>query len=110
MRGQRVRFNENGDEVDENFWAQAAADQAAGRNGDGEGDESEGTSLPTLAPCPADFHSFSQLLTGAPYRSTPSSSTTTMTTVLDSMMSLRVTVMEVVQCPTLMLGSKICSH
>jgi condensin complex subunit 2 len=41
MRGQRVRFNENGDEVDENFWAQAAADQAAGRNGDEEGDESE---------------------------------------------------------------------
>jgi len=32
MRGQRVRFNEAGDgEVDENFWAQAAADQAAGR-------------------------------------------------------------------------------
>lgn len=31
MRGQRVRFNETGDgEVDENFWAQAAADQAAG--------------------------------------------------------------------------------
>lgn len=33
MRGQRVRYNENGDgEVDENFWAQAAADQAAGRD------------------------------------------------------------------------------
>lgn len=32
MRGQQVRFNENGDgEVDEQFWAQAAADQAAGR-------------------------------------------------------------------------------
>ncbi|KAH7890710.1 condensin complex subunit 2/barren [Phlebopus sp. FC_14] len=42
MRGQRVRFNENGDgEVDENFWAQAAADQAAGRLGQEEGDESE---------------------------------------------------------------------
>jgi condensin complex subunit 2 len=41
MRGQRVKFNENGDEVDENFWAQAAADQVAGRNGDEEGDESE---------------------------------------------------------------------
>jgi len=41
MRGQQVRFNENGDgEVDEQFWAQAAADQAAGRaaaeNEDGE--------------------------------------------------------------------------
>ena len=32
MRGQRAPVNENGDgEVDENFWAQAAADQAAGR-------------------------------------------------------------------------------
>jgi condensin complex subunit 2 len=32
MRGQRAPpLNENGDgEVDENFWAQAAADQAAG--------------------------------------------------------------------------------
>ena len=42
MRGQRVRFNETGDgEVDENFWAQAAADQAAGRLAQEEGDESE---------------------------------------------------------------------
>ena len=30
MRGQRARLNDG--EVDENFWAQAAADQAAGRN------------------------------------------------------------------------------
>ena len=38
MRGQRNPLNENGDgEVDENFWAQAAADQAAGRaTSDGE--------------------------------------------------------------------------
>ena len=42
MRGQRVRFNEAGDgEVDENFWAQAAADQAAGRLAQEEGDESK---------------------------------------------------------------------
>lgn len=42
MRGQRVRFNETGDgEVDENFWAQAAADQAAGRLAQEDGDESE---------------------------------------------------------------------
>ncbi|KAJ7133030.1 condensin complex subunit 2-domain-containing protein [Mycena filopes] len=35
MRGQKVRYNEDGDgEVDENFWAQAAADQAAGQNDD----------------------------------------------------------------------------
>ncbi|KIJ55401.1 hypothetical protein M422DRAFT_24001 [Sphaerobolus stellatus SS14] len=30
MRGRRVRINEDDGEVDENFWAQAAADQAAG--------------------------------------------------------------------------------
>ncbi|KAF5373258.1 hypothetical protein D9615_007456 [Tricholomella constricta] len=40
MRGQRVRMNSNGDgEVDENFWAQAAADQAVGRAGDQDGDD-----------------------------------------------------------------------
>ncbi|KAF8075066.1 condensin complex subunit 2/barren [Lyophyllum atratum] len=40
MRGQRVRMNPNDDgEVDENFWAQAAADQAAGRAGDQDGDD-----------------------------------------------------------------------
>lgn len=39
MRGHRVRFNENGDgEVDEAFWAQAAAGQS-GRDGDQEGDD-----------------------------------------------------------------------
>ena len=46
MRGQRVRYNEGGDgEVDENFWAQAAADQAAGRDRGEEGDESRSSSL-----------------------------------------------------------------
>jgi hypothetical protein len=41
MRGQNVKMNLNGDgEVDENFWAQAAADQAAGRSGEQEGDDS----------------------------------------------------------------------
>lgn len=35
-------MNPNGDgEVDENFWAQAAADQAAGRTGDQESDDSK---------------------------------------------------------------------
>ncbi|KAI0955082.1 hypothetical protein AcW1_006770 [Taiwanofungus camphoratus] len=39
MRGRRLRGDQHGDgEVDENFWAQAAANQAAGRAGD-EGDE-----------------------------------------------------------------------
>ncbi|KAF8624029.1 hypothetical protein AX17_007235 [Amanita inopinata Kibby_2008] len=43
MRGHKVRFNEAGDgEVDENFWVQAAADQAAGRNG-AEGDDENQT-------------------------------------------------------------------
>ena len=45
MRGHKVRFNETGDgEVDENYWVQAAAEQAAGRNG-AEGDE--GSQLPS---------------------------------------------------------------
>jgi condensin complex subunit 2 len=48
MRGKRVRMNENGDgEVDENFWAQAAADQAANRDHDADGDDSKSTSLPS---------------------------------------------------------------
>ncbi|KAI0295968.1 condensin complex subunit 2-domain-containing protein [Russula brevipes] len=46
-RGQRAPLNENGDgEVDENFWAQAAADQAAGR-ATSDGDEAgDGSSIP----------------------------------------------------------------
>jgi len=44
MRGRRAPLDDNGDgEVDENFWAQAAADQAAGRagsDGDDGGDAS----------------------------------------------------------------------
>lgn len=39
MRGYRVRINEGDGEVEENFWAQAAADQAAGRRAE-EADES----------------------------------------------------------------------
>jgi condensin complex subunit 2 len=39
MRGRKVRFKEAGvGEVDENYWVQAAAEQAAGRNGS-EGDQ-----------------------------------------------------------------------
>lgn len=39
MKGRDVRYNDNGDgEVDTEFWAQAAADQAAGqKNPDEEG-------------------------------------------------------------------------
>ncbi|PFH51031.1 hypothetical protein AMATHDRAFT_47425 [Amanita thiersii Skay4041] len=41
MRGQKVKFNEAGDgEVDENFWVQAAAEQA-GRNGQKGEDETQ---------------------------------------------------------------------
>ena len=40
MRGQKVRMNPDGNgEVDENFWAQAAADQATGRTGNQEDDD-----------------------------------------------------------------------
>ncbi|KAF8159810.1 condensin complex subunit 2/barren [Crassisporium funariophilum] len=46
MRGKRVKMNENGDgEVDENFWAQAAAEQGANREHDQDGDEN-GVSVP----------------------------------------------------------------
>jgi condensin complex subunit 2 len=46
MRGQRAPLDENGDgEVDENFWAQAAADQAAGRATSGD----EGGAFPSLS-------------------------------------------------------------
>ena len=40
MRGNRARLNANDGEIDTNFWAQAAADQAAGRLG-GDGEESK---------------------------------------------------------------------
>ncbi|KAF9564247.1 barren [Agrocybe pediades] len=40
MRGRRVKMNEGDGEVDENFWAQAAADHAANRNRDGDDDDS----------------------------------------------------------------------
>ncbi|KAG5647899.1 hypothetical protein DXG03_007823 [Asterophora parasitica] len=47
MRGQRVRMNPDGDgEVDENFWAQAAADQAAGRRGDQDADDMNEGGIP----------------------------------------------------------------
>ena len=37
MRGPRGRLEERGDgEVDENFWAQAAAEQAAGQHAEGD--------------------------------------------------------------------------
>jgi condensin complex subunit 2 len=42
MRGQRGRLDDRPEgEIDENFWAQAAADQAAGRSGDDDLDASE---------------------------------------------------------------------
>lgn len=45
MRGQRVRMNSNGDgEVDEDFWAQAAAEQAAGRSREDGVDDSKSLS------------------------------------------------------------------
>ncbi|TCD65915.1 hypothetical protein EIP91_002030 [Steccherinum ochraceum] len=45
MRGSRAPLDERGDgEVDENFWAQAAANQAAGQNGDD--DAGDGAAIP----------------------------------------------------------------
>ncbi|KXN87652.1 Condensin complex subunit 2 [Leucoagaricus sp. SymC.cos] len=47
MRGRRAKINENGDgEVDADFWAQAAADQANGRRGDEDGDEDGDGNVP----------------------------------------------------------------
>ncbi|EKM81927.1 hypothetical protein AGABI1DRAFT_105330 [Agaricus bisporus var. burnettii JB137-S8] len=47
MRGRRVKINEDGDgEVDVNFWAQAAADQANGRREDDDGDEGGSGNVP----------------------------------------------------------------
>nr|GAT42949.1 predicted protein [Mycena chlorophos] len=43
MRGRNVKYNEDGDgEVDQNYWVQAAADQAAGRQGDDDDDNGGG--------------------------------------------------------------------
>jgi hypothetical protein len=36
MRGTRPNLNGTNGEIDENFWAEAAANQAADRNGEGE--------------------------------------------------------------------------
>lgn len=48
MRGQNARFNghANDGEVDDNFWEQAAAEQAAGRGN--EGDESRSSNCCSL--------------------------------------------------------------
>ncbi|KAI0060991.1 barren [Artomyces pyxidatus] len=47
MRGQRAQLNTNGDgEVDENFWAQAAADQAAGRAANDADETTNGGAIP----------------------------------------------------------------
>jgi condensin complex subunit 2 len=51
MRGRRVRLNENDGEVDEAFWAQAAADQAAANrehDADNDGDDREFSALLTF--------------------------------------------------------------
>ncbi|KAF8492503.1 condensin complex subunit 2/barren [Gautieria morchelliformis] len=46
MRGYRVRINEGDGEVDENFWAQAAADQAAGLRADEADETADGGAIP----------------------------------------------------------------
>lgn len=82
MRGQRVPLTENPDgEIDEQFWANAA-NQAAGR--DGEGDDSMST-LPLTTGVSSRNHPL-QLVATVPYHSTPNSSMTTTTTDLASTM------------------------
>lgn len=86
MRGHKVRYNEDGDgEVDENFWAQAAADQAAGRDGNDDEDASmflcEHTQLHLLI---VYFQPQVEVL----YHSILSSSTTITTMVLGSTMDM----------------------
>lgn len=58
MRGRRVKINEDGDgEVDVNFWAQAAADQANGRREDEDLDEGTYFAIFRLDPCnPNNFN------------------------------------------------------
>src|ERR1700761_7859613 len=81
MRGQRAALNENGDgEVDEHFWAQAAADQAAGRAGS-DGDEGRIHPVRLSRQCFDHINStVVQPETGAESHSIPSSSMT-MTTM-----------------------------
>jgi len=49
VRGKRARMNDDGDgEVDENFWAQAAAEQAANREHDQDGEDSTTTNFQVI--------------------------------------------------------------
>ena len=89
MRGSRARLDERGDgEIDENFWAQAAADQAAGQNG--EIDESTHHFYPTSSLSILTERSQPKAVERFP--STPNSSTTTLTMLLGSMTYMMVTV------------------
>lgn len=55
MRGNRARLDRNDGEVDENFWAQAAAEQAGRRDDDGEdGSKFKVLLYPTPTNWPAD--------------------------------------------------------
>jgi len=56
MRGKRARLNENGDgEVDEAFWAQAAADPAANRGHDPDLDDHDRMSFLCIRRAPAEI-------------------------------------------------------
>lgn len=101
MRGQRAPAPTNAEgEVDENFWAQAAADQAAGRSG---GDDMDDSKLDS----PDYYHSIddiAQLAQEMPSHLTHNSSMTIMMMDLGSMMLTMVMVAMVVQ---LIQGNKI---
>ena len=89
MRGQRVSLKTNADgEIDENFWAQAAADQAAGRSGV-DGNDGKSPTRSTKFWKPRDLsRSHLKMATTKRYRSTLNSSTMTlmMETAPDSTM------------------------
>ena len=90
MSGRRVNPKTNADgEIDENFWAQAAAEKTAERSGEG---ANEGESLKSrffeLRNLPL---SHSQMVMTSQYRSTLSSSTTTTMMVTGSDLTMGMT-------------------
>jgi hypothetical protein len=91
MRGQRGRVDLNKNvELDENFWARAAVDQAPGRALLGEGDESQ-SAIPIKQI--TAFLISAQLSTVDLFHSVHNFSMTTMTIILVLMMCLMATAM-----------------
>ena len=98
MRGSRARINTSDGEVDENFWAQAAAEQAAGRQ-DYDGEDSK-----SLLRTRASQINFLQQPMVEQFHSILSSSTMIMTMVLD--LTTYMTAMRMV-CPVALVWASI---